>query len=93
MLAGNVEACGEVPELKNKRTVMNESLIENIQTSDAGQQAFSQCNVMRRFFEEMSVKHNVDINSLNVHITNGSIYVSKYSPGYIEMFKLLEIID
>jgi hypothetical protein len=50
-------------------------------------------NVVRRFFDEMSKKHNVDIDSLNVHITGGAIYVSKYTPGYIEMFKLLEIIE
>lgn len=49
--------------------------------------------VIRRFFEEMSKKHNVDIDSLNVHITRGSIYISRYTPGHIEMFKVLEIIE
>ena len=49
-------------------------------------------NVVRRFFEEMSKKHNVDLDALNVHITNGQIYVQKYTPGHIDMFKLLEII-
>lgn len=49
--------------------------------------------VIRRFFEEMSKKHNVDIDSLNVHITHGSIYISKYTPGHIEMFKVLEIVE
>ena len=49
--------------------------------------------VIRRFFEEMSKKHNVDIDSLNVHITHGTIYISKYTPGHIEMFKVLEMVE
>lgn len=48
--------------------------------------------VIRRFFEEMSKKHNVDIDSLNMHITHGTIYISKYTPGHIDMFKLLETL-
>ncbi len=54
---------------------------------------FAKPNVIRRFFEEMSKKHNVDIDSLNVHITHGSIYISKYTPGHIDMFKVLEIVE
>ena len=56
-------------------------------------QTIAKPNVIRRFFEEMSKKHNVDIDSLNVHITHGSIYISKYTPGHIDMFKVLEIVE
>ena len=61
--------------------------IKNVQPHDG------KPHVIRRFFDEMSKKHNVDIDSLNVHITNGQIYVQKYTPGHIDMFSLLEIVE
>lgn len=68
--------------------------MNNEQNVDSGSVRLTDGNthVVRRFFEEMSKKHNVDLDALNVHITNGQIYVQKYTPGHIDMFKLLEII-
>ena len=48
--------------------------------------------IVREFFIKMSKKHNVDIDSLNLHMANGGIYVQKYTPGNPEMFQMLEII-
>ena len=45
-----------------------------------------------RFLMGKSKQFDVDINSLNIHMTSGKIHVSKYTPGHIEMFKTLEII-
>ena len=66
----------------------NEPKAENKHVS----QSIANAHVVRRFFDEMSKKHNVDLDALNVHVINGEIYVQKYTPGHIDMFKLLEII-
>jgi ketosteroid isomerase-like protein len=68
--------------------------MNNEQKVDRGLPSLTDGNthVVRRFFEEMSKKHNVDLDALNAHITNDQIYVQKYTPGHIDMFKLLEII-
>jgi hypothetical protein len=50
-------------------------------------------NVIRRFLEEMSQKHKVKIDRLNVHITDGTLYVQEYDAGRYETFKLLEMHD
>lgn len=47
--------------------------------------------VIRRFFEEMAEKHNVKIDSLNVHITDGTLYIQEYNAGRYETYKLLEM--
>jgi hypothetical protein len=54
---------------------------------------FSKPNVIRRFFEQMASKHNVKIDRLNIHITDGTLYVQEYDDGRYETFKLLECHD
>ena len=41
----------------------------------------------------MSQKHKVKIDRLNVHITDGTLYVQEYDAGRYETFKLLEMHD
>jgi hypothetical protein len=48
-------------------------------------------HVIRRFFEEMAEKHKVKIDRLNVHITDGTLYIQEYDAGRYETFKLLEM--
>lgn len=48
-------------------------------------------NVIRRFFEEMAEKHKVKIDRLNVHITDGTLYIQEYDAGRYETYKLLEM--
>ena len=54
---------------------------------------FAKPNVIRRFFEQMASKHNVKIDRLNVHITDGTLYIQEYDAGRYETFKLLECHD
>lgn len=70
----------------------------NDQQSDEAQVSTSLptcCNtiVMRRFFEEMSAKHNVKIDRLNIHMTDGVLYVQEYDAIRYETYKLLEMHD
>ncbi len=48
-------------------------------------------NVIRRFLEEMAEKHKVKIDRLNVHITDGTLYIQEYDSGCYETYKLLEM--
>lgn len=48
-------------------------------------------NAIGRFFKEMAEKHNVEIDRLNVHITDGTLYIQEYDAGRYETFKLLEM--
>ena len=48
-------------------------------------------HVIRRFFEEMAEKHKVKIDRLNVHITDGTLYIQEYDAGRYETYKLLEM--
>lgn len=48
--------------------------------------------VVYEFLQEMSAKHQVDIDSLNIHKTNGEIFVQQYRPDHFVIFKVLEVI-
>ena len=50
-------------------------------------------NVIRRFLVEMAEKHKVKIDRLNVHITDGTLYVQEYDAGRYETFNMLEMHD
>lgn len=63
-------------------------------TKDDGLHVSPACikpNVIRRFFEEMAEKHKVKIDRLNVHITDGTLYIQEYDAGRYETYKLLEM--
>jgi hypothetical protein len=45
------------------------------------------------YFEELAKKHNVQVEDLNLHISDKRLYVQKYTDGAMNKFKLLEMLD
>ncbi len=69
------------------RTEADSSKTAELSTSS---QPCTKPNVIRRFFEEMAEKHKVKIDTLNIHITDGTLYIQEYNAGRYEKYKLLE---
>jgi hypothetical protein len=52
-----------------------------------------QVTVVHEFFRAMSKKHDVRVNDLNIHISDGTLYVSEYTPDERSEFRHLETFE
>lgn len=71
-----------------------EKIVELTKTpSQNGQIEKCDFQIIRNLFNNLSKRHDVDIDALNIHISHGEVYISKYTPGNSEMFKTIEILN
>jgi hypothetical protein len=45
------------------------------------------------YFRELAKKHNVQVEGLNLHISDKMLYVQKYTEGAVNQFEFLEMLD
>lgn len=49
-----------------------------------------QIKAMAETMQQLADRHNVKIDSLNIHISNGTLYIQEYTPGAVNEYELLE---